>query len=303
MLTSKRQPLASASVATLVCIALMAVAVANAQSDEAAADAHNTVAPWLYLPAMHVFRRHAVDAERMLEFYGDVLGFERMPNIGAVARVRAGGSEFKLQRRGADQEPIAGGPQGALGFRLVGFYFSDEAALRARFEQHGYPQPEFRSVPGSATRVALAYDPDGQAVELIVVPDASSTTLQQLEIGLTVSDLERSREFYRDFVGLEELAPIDDPLFGTTKHRFRHGSTLIALRAFDTALPADTTSGLIQYVVSGIERVQELGRARGVTIDRPLSGPVDAPLRTLWIADPDGITNYFTETRESRAAR
>jgi catechol 2,3-dioxygenase-like lactoylglutathione lyase family enzyme len=238
----------------------------------------------------------------MFAFYGDVLGFERMPNIGAVGRLKTGGSELKLQRRGADELYVPGGAQGATGFRLVAFYFADEATLVERFEQHGYPLPEFRSVPGFATRVALTTDPDGQPVELIVEPGASASTMQQIEIGLTVTDIERSRAFYREFVGLEELTPVEDPLLGTTKHRFRNGSTLITLRSFGEAVPSDTGSGIIQYIVSDIERVDALAKESGVTIDRPLTAPVDAPLRTLWIGDPDGITNYFTETAQSRAA-
>lgn len=287
----------SAGAVGILCAALLASALA-----EEPAERTSTVAPLMYLPAMHVFRRHAAEPDAMLEFYGDVLGFERIPYIGAIGRVQTGGSEFKLQRRAADERLLPAGPQAATGFRLVGLYFADEAALVERLERHGHPAPEFRSVPGTSTRVALTADPDGQPVELIVVPDASDATLQQLEIGLIVSDLERSRAFYRDFVGLEELAPVEDPLLGTTKHRFRHGSTLITLRSFADALPADTGSGLIQYVVTDIDRVDELARERGVTIDRPLTGPADARLRTLWIGDPDGITNYFTETVESRAA-
>jgi catechol 2,3-dioxygenase-like lactoylglutathione lyase family enzyme len=267
-----------------------------------AAGDETTVAPLQYLPAMHVFRRHAVEPEKMLEFYGDVLGFARMANIGQTARLQTGASELKLQRRGADQAYLPGGAQGATGFRLVGLYFADEAALAARFRQHGLAVPEFRSVGGSTTRVALAWDPDGQPVELIVVPGASPDTLQQIEIGLTVADIERSRAFYREFVGLEELPPVEDPLLGTTKYRFRHGSTLIALRSFGAALPADASNGLIQYLVSNIERVEEIAKERGLKIDRPLTAPVGAPLRTLWISDPDGITNYFTETPQSRAA-
>jgi len=283
--------------------AVIAIATAALAANAVGAEADDaTVAPLQYLPAMHVFHRHSVEPEQMLQFYGDVLGFERMPNIGQTARLQTGGSEFKLQRRPADTQYIPGGPQAATGFRLVGLYFADEAALVARFKQHGHPAPEFRPVPGSTTRVALTTDPDGQPVELIVVPNASPETLAQIEIGLTVSDIERSRAFYRAFVGLEEQPPVADPLFGTTKYPFRHGSTLVTLRSFGTALPADTSSGLIQYLVSDIEGVDALAKERGVKIDRPLTAPVGAPLRTLWISDPDGITNYFTETPQSRAA-
>jgi catechol 2,3-dioxygenase-like lactoylglutathione lyase family enzyme len=275
---------------------------ASVLGDETAEGADATVAPLLYLPAMHVFRRHSLEPEQMLAFYSDVLGFARMANIGAVARVQAGASELKFQRRAPDAARVPGGPKDARGFRLLGLYFADEAALEQRLEQHGYPAPAFRSVAGSDTRVALIEDPDGHAVELIVVPDASAATLQQIEIGLTVADLERSRAFYRDFVGLEELGPVEDPLFGTTKYRFRHGNTLIALRSFGGELPEDPGAGLVQYVVSNIERVEALAKEGGVAIDRPLTAPRDAPLRTLWINDPDRITNYFTETAESRGA-
>lgn len=272
-----------------------------------------TVAPLIYLPAMFVFRRHAVEPERMLEFYGDVLGFERLPNMGQtgqVARVKVGPTEFKMvprsyasfQRPGVDDRYPKGGVKDATGFRLAGFFFADEAALVARFRRHGYPVPEFRSVQGSNDRVALTTDPDGQAVELTIVPNAPAATYQQFEIGLTVSSIDKSRAFYRDFMGLEELAPIEDPLFGTTKYSFRNGSTIVSLRSFGANLPADKTSGLIQLLVTDVDRVQELAKERGVTIDRPNTRPRNAPLRIVWLDDPDGITQYVTETAESRAA-
>jgi catechol 2,3-dioxygenase-like lactoylglutathione lyase family enzyme len=44
-----------------------------------------------------------------------------------------------------------------------------------------------------------------------------------MELGLTASDLKKSRAFYRKFVGLEELPPVQDPLLGTT--RYSHESS------------------------------------------------------------------------------
>lgn len=272
-----------------------------------------SVAPLIYLPAMFVFRRHVVAQERMLEFYGDVLGFEKLPNMGQtgqVARVKVGATEFKMvprsyatfQRPGIDDRYPQGGVKDATGFRLAGFFFADEAALIARFKQHGYPVPEFRSLPGSANRVALTTDPDGQTVELTIVPNGSAATYAQFEIGLTVSNIHKSRAFYGGFMGLEELTPVDDPLFGTTKYSFRNGSTIVSLRSFGANLPADKTSGLIQLLVTDVDRVQELAKEQGITIDRPQTRPRDAPLRIVWLDDPDGITQYVTETAESRAA-
>src|SRR5262245_50947314 len=65
-----------------------------------------TAAPVLWQPSMNVFRRFAVEPEKMYEFYGDVLGFEQLQtlnvgagNSGGVARFRAGAQELKLTRR------------------------------------------------------------------------------------------------------------------------------------------------------------------------------------------------------------
>ena len=110
-------------------------------------------------------------------------------------------------------------------------------------------------------------------------------------------------EFYREFVGLEELPPVEDELFGTRKYSYRHGATTISLRSFGDALPADTGSGGIQYVVSNVEFVDALAKARQVPIDQPLQGLRGFNLRTIWLDDPDGVTNYFAETAQARAAR
>jgi hypothetical protein len=49
--------------------------------------------------------------------------------------------------------------------------------------------------------------------------------------------------------------------------------------------------------------VDALAKERGVAVDNPLQGLRGFDLRTLWLDDPDGITNYFAETRASRQAR
>jgi catechol 2,3-dioxygenase-like lactoylglutathione lyase family enzyme len=305
MLRSKKSFVSVRSLAAVLCLALSLPVLAQQRVDRA-----ETVAPLIYLPAMFVFRRSDVEQERMLEFYGDVLGFEKLPNIGAVGRIKVGATEFKMpprsmkgfQRPGIDDAYPKGGVKDATGFRLASFFFADEAALVARFKERGLPVPEFKSWPGSANRVALTTDPDGQAVQLTIVPDGPAATYGQFEIGLTVSNIEKSRAFYRDFMGLEELAPVEDPLFGTTKYSFRNGSTIVSLRSFGPGLPADKTSGIIQILVTNVERVQELAKERGITIDRPLTAPPDARLRVVWLDDPDGVTQYMTETAESRAA-
>jgi catechol 2,3-dioxygenase-like lactoylglutathione lyase family enzyme len=267
----------------------------------------DSTAPVLWQPSMNVFRRFTVEPEKMFEFYGAVLGFKQLSTInigdgGGVARFDAGAQQLKLTRRTPNRQYHGGGVKAATGLRLLTFYFDDERALSERFAAHGLPAPKFESLGPKAPRSALVDDPDGQPVELVVLPGASAEALGRIEIGLTVADLERSRAFYRSFVGLEELPPAEDLRFGTMKYPFRHGSTTISLRSFGPGLPADTGSGGIQYVVSNVDVVAALAEARHVTVEQPLQGLRGFDLRTIWLDDPDGITNYFAETGQSRDA-
>ena len=287
--------------AILLSVLLPATISAQAQPER-------TTASVLWQPSMNVFRRFEVEPERMYEFYGSVLGFKQLSTLnvgngGGVARFQAGAQELKLTRRVGNRSYEAGGVRAATGLRLLTFYFDDEPALTGRFVEHGLPAPRFEQAAHGAHRSALVADPDGQAVELVILRDATPADLAAIEVGLTVADLSRSREFYRGFVGLEELPPVQDPRFGTIKYPFRHGATTISLRWFATALPADTGSGGIQYVVSDVDFVDVLAKERHVPIDQPLQGLRGFDLRTIWLDDPDGVTNYFAETGASRKAR
>ena len=293
----------SGSWAALV-VAAIASSVAVAQT--AAPEASTTTASVLWQPSMNVFRRFEVPAERMYEFYGGVLGFKQLNTLavgngGGVARFQAGAQELKLTRRVANRSYAGGGVRGATGLRLLTFFFADEVQLEARFAEHGLAAPEFKSYREG--RSALVQDPDGQDVELVIVPGATAEQLARIEVGLTVADLTRSREFYRQFVGLTELPPVDDERFGTRKYSFVHGATTISLRSFGEDLPADNGSGGVQYVVSNVDFVDALAKERNVPVDQPLSGLRGFDLRTIWLDDPDGVTNYFAETGASRAAR
>ncbi len=251
--------------------------------------------------ATNVFRRFVVDPARMKEFYGDVLGLKPLPTLsmpggGQMTRFHAGASEIKLQPASSEAQAPAGGVRDVIGLRVLTFFFPDEAALTARFKEHGYPAPEFRNrtSSGGTTRVALARDPSNQWVEIVVAPGGPAESYDRLEIGLTVSDIEKARAFYRGFVGLEELSPVEDVLLGTTKYPYRLGSTTINVWSFGKGLPVNKTSAGIQYVVGNVEAIDARAKASGVKIDRPLSD-FTATLRTVWLADPDGITNYFAQ--------
>lgn len=260
----------------------------------------DTVAPLLIQPSMNVFRRFEADAEAMNLFYGKVLGFQQLitfnvENSIKVARFQVGDSQVKLSGAITDRSYHRGGVAGATGVRILTFFFTNQNDIEERFKARGFELPSFKPIPGTGRSHSMVKDPDGQWVELVVVPDTEESACKGIEIGLVVSNLARSLDFYRGFVGLEELPPEKDDFFHTTKYSFRHGSTIISLRCFGSELPADTGSGGIQYVVSDAKTLEAMAKSRNIVIDKPLSKLTGFSLLTIWLDDPDGITNYFAQ--------
>jgi catechol 2,3-dioxygenase-like lactoylglutathione lyase family enzyme len=248
-------------------------------------------------PSMNVFRRFAVEPAKMVSFYGEVLGLKPLPSIklagGEMIQFGVGTTQVKLQYTAGAGEYKTGPVREVTGLRVFTFFYPDEAAVTARFVQHGYPPPSFSQGRGGR-RLAMVLDPANQWVELVVVPGASLEVYDSIELGMTVSDLEKSRAFYREFVGLDELPAVDDPVLGVKRYPYRHGTTTVTLWSFGKGLAANTRSAGIQYVVSDVEAVDLKAKAQNVKIDTPL-GNFSAGLRTIWLSDPDGITNYFAQ--------
>src|SRR5688572_11574707 len=280
---------------TLIALGMLtfiAASTASAQTAKA-----SSLAALSTQPSMNVFRRFAADAAKMTGFYGDVLGLKalpplRMPGGGSMILFQIGSGQVKLQATPAAREYPSGAIRDVSGLRVFTFFFPDEQALTARFVQHGYPAPVFQAT--AAGRRAMVLDPENQWVELVVVPGAAPSVYDSMEVGLTVTDLEKSRAFYRDFVGLEELPPVKDALLGVTKYPYRHGTTTVNVWSFGSTPRANTRTAGIQYVISDVEAVDAKAKAQGVKIDTPL-GNFSAGLRTIWLSDPDGITNYFAQ--------
>ncbi len=263
----------------------------------------DTTAPYLSQDSMNVFRRFSVERAKMLEFYGEALGLAPMSSFnvggdGGMSRFLIGTSQLKFTSAPRGRQYPAGAVRDVRGLRVWTFFFSDEAALAGRLAQHGVTAT-FRTV--GATRRTLVVDPDGQWVELVVVPGADTKALEKIEVGITAGDLERSRAFYREFVGLEELPPTTDALLGVMKYPFRHGTTTINLWAANApspaaanALPSNSGAAGIQYVVNDVDAVNAIAESRHVPVEQPLRNTLPG-LRTVWLFDPDGVTNYFAQ--------
>ena len=279
----------------LSCLLCSTVAVAVVAQEKPV----DSTRPRFTQASTNVFRRFAVDLAKMKEFYGDVLGLGALPAIGMpgggqMTRFHAGTTEVKLQPSASESQAPSGAIRDVIGLRVLTFFFPDQAALAARFREHGLPSPDFQKAGGATTSRAMVKDPSGQWVELVVMPGAAPATFEKIEIGLTVSDVDKSRAFYRDFVGLDELSPVMDAQLGTTRYPFRLGTTTINVWSFGKGTTVNTSSAGIQYVVVNVEEVDARAKAQHIKIDRPL-GNFSAGLRTVWLGDPDGITNYFAQ--------
>ena len=135
------------------------LALVMAQSPPAGAE---SVGPVIWMPSMNTFRRFDSDPQPLFTFYGDVLGFEQLTtfdvgNNAQVARIKAGATELKFTRRTPNRSYVDGGVRDATGLRLWTFFFADEAALVARFREHGFAAPEFRNWGGTGHRSAINF--------------------------------------------------------------------------------------------------------------------------------------------------
>jgi catechol 2,3-dioxygenase-like lactoylglutathione lyase family enzyme len=292
----------SMTVATACALSLASAIVAVSPAHPAAQGAANmdSARKFITQNSMNVFRRFAPEhRDKMVEYYGTVLGLRSLSPVSL-----GGGNQMILFGIGTGQVKLASGlvarrefrPVGhkdATGLRIITLFFPDEAALVARFRDAGYPVPQFKA-GADGTRVALVADPGGFTTELVIRPNAPAGTYDTLQVGINASNVEKSREFYRDFVGLDELPPVKDPILGVTKYPYRHGETTINVWSIGTGLPKDTGSAGIQYVVNDAEAVDVRGKARNVTVETPL-GLTMGTLRTVWLNDPDGVTNYFAQ--------
>jgi catechol 2,3-dioxygenase-like lactoylglutathione lyase family enzyme len=258
--------------------------------------------------SMNVFRRFPPETrDKMLEYYGKVLALRSLSPVSL-----GGGNQMILFGIGTGQVKLASGlvarrefrpgpAKDATGLRVITLFFPDEAALVARFKEFGYAAPEFRDGQNGA-RHAMVADPGGFITELVVVKNGPPATYDRLEVGITVSDLDKSRAFYREFVGLDELPPVKDVMLGVMKYPYRHGETTVNLWTFGKGLPADTGSAGIQYVVSDAATVDARGKARNVAVETPLGNTLGT-LITVWLNDPDGVTNYFAQIGGARGGR
>jgi len=253
--------------------------------------------------SMNVFRRYPREkTAEMVKFYTEALALRSLNPIQLTATQQmiltgVGSGQIKLS---AGQGPgrkydLEGGYAGGTGIRFFLLQYPDPEVVRQRFVAAGFPAPEFVA-RGDGARQALVTDPGGFPIVILTHPGAKDHADDGVGVGINVSDLDRSRAFYREFVGLDELAPVAAPVLGTTLYPFQHRETTLLLYHLGDNHHPDNGSAGIQYVVRDTPMVEAKARHRGgIAVETPLNKLAGFDLITIWLNDPDGVTNYFAQ--------
>ena len=252
--------------------------------------------------SMNVFRRYPRDkTAEMVKFYTEALALRSLSPIQLTATQQmiltgVGSGQIKLSagQQGNRKYDLDGGYRGGTGIRFFLLSYPDDTVVQQRFRDAGFPVPEFVQRE-DGFRQALVKDPGGFDIVILTRPGVKDHSDGGVGVGIAVSDLAASRAFYRDFVGLDELQPVAAPVLGTTLYPYRHKETTLFLyEAMGEAV--DNGSAGIQYVVSDAPMVDAKARHRGgIAVETPLNKLAGFDLVTVWLNDPDGVTNYFAQ--------
>jgi glyoxylase I family protein len=238
-----------------------------------------------------------------LAFYRDVMGFAEiaplpMGELGAMQRLRFGGHVLKLYDFKNPPESFEGGTDKAIGMRLLAFLLDDLEAVLARFDERQLPYRRLQLPDNTPFKVAFASDADGNALELVgLAKPAGERLTARVQIGLTVADIARSRQFYGQQLGLREEPEMklskSMGVVGNVRYGFVAGATTIKFWSrgelpVKTGAPGRMTGiRLMTAFVPDVDAAVAELRERGVTIK---SEPSDfgGVARVAFIADPDG---------------
>ena len=129
-------------------------------------------------------------------------------------------------------------------------------------------------------------------------------TKQAIDLGIVITDSERSLAFYRDLLGLEHVADTPMPIAGGgTMHRLNCGDSLIKLVKLNTGptgdgsggIPAATGMRYFTMFVSNLEEMVAACEAEGVSVPIPIT-EVRPGVTIAMVHDPDNNLVEFVQT-------
>ena len=253
--------------------------------------------------SMNVFRRFPREkSAEMVRFYTEALALRSLNPIQLTSTQQmiltgVGSGQIKLSAgtQGNRKYDLEGGYAGGTGIRFFLLTYPDHRVVQERFAAAGFAKPEFVA-QGDGTSQAIVTDPGGFQIVIVARPGAKDHSDDGVGVGINTSDLDSSRAFYREFVGLDELAPIEAPILGTTLYPYRHKETTLLLYHLGNNAHPDNGSAGIQYVVRDTPMVDAKAKHRGgIAVETPLNKLAGFDLVTVWLNDPDGVTNYFAQ--------
>jgi catechol 2,3-dioxygenase-like lactoylglutathione lyase family enzyme len=239
------------------------------------------------------------DPDATCAFYRDVMGLPEQESIplgkrAVQHRFKVGGHVLKCNRLATPPAREHGGVERAIGMRLLAFIVDDLDTLLVRLDAAGKKYSTLPTPESATYNVAFTKDPDGNVLELVGLKKPAGDALRaRLQIGLTVSDIERSRHFYGKQLGLPE-----EPIMKVggnvgTRYGFTWGKTTIKFWHVPGDLPKQTGSpnehaGIRMFtaMVPDIDAAREELKSKDIPIvmDTELPGLA----RILFFADPDG---------------
>jgi catechol 2,3-dioxygenase-like lactoylglutathione lyase family enzyme len=247
---------------------------------------------------MKLARPHAdvllltAELDAALSVWRDWLGFSCVREDAYRAVVQLGTQSIRLFEPHPTPPRNPGGLYAGTGYRVLALLLDDLDVACGRFADAGRRVADAPALPGRWP-IRFARDADGNMLELIGLPgDEPHAPVERLQIGATVADSARTRQFYTELLGLPEQprVPMGD---GMTRHAVSAGRTTVKFWSRNEPLPrlsgapgAALGIRAICLRVDGLdETLGELG-TRGVATSQASRLPEDPRVR--WIQDPDG---------------
>ncbi len=124
-----------------------------------------------------------------------------------------------------------------------------------------------------------------------------------IDLGIVITDSERSLAFYRDLLGFEHVADTPMPIAGGgTMHRLLCGDTLVKLVKLTNTPTTNGTGGIpgatgyryFTMIVSNLAEIMGECEAAGVKVAVPIT-EVRAGVTIGMVEDPDGNWVEFVE--------
>ncbi len=120
-----------------------------------------------------------------------------------------------------------------------------------------------------------------------------------LDLGILVSDIKASLEFYRDILGLEYVG--ETPVWFGTMHRLRFGSSDFKVIQPNT-IPPKGFIGLenqlgfryVTFVIQGLTELCKELQSKGIEFSLPVK-EIRPGVRIAMVKDPDGNVVEFVE--------